>query len=235
MARNFVEVTLTDGSSEPAPLAGSTPSESGRTRRLQAVVAVIGLAAILVIPILGYLLGVADKESDANRRTIADQQATIDRLDAENRMLRALPADPVVHAEPSPPIGRQLRSGTLILAYHSCVDLDTPAAEYWRLSDADCGHGADVLLGQGYPGLRATAGTLDPMPSGRASFAGCNDAGMVGKAILYDDLKPKTQICARTSANNVVLLEVVSIDVGPAHPDLITFNVTVWGPEPIGK
>jgi type II secretory pathway pseudopilin PulG len=229
-----VEVALPDGSPQPEPLAGATPSDSSRTRRLRTVVAVIGLAAVLAGAILSYLLGAANKANDANRRTIADQQATIDQLRAENRTLQGLAAKPRGQAEPSPPTGRQLRSGTLLLPYLNCVDLDTPAGEYWRLTDAGCGRSADVLLGQDYQGLRAAVGTLDPVPGGQGSFAGCSGGGMAGTAILYHQLKPKTQICARTSANNVALLEVVTIDVGPAHPDLITFSVTVWAPEPVG-
>lgn len=226
----------TDGSSEPAPRGGSTPSDSSRTRGLQAIVAAIGLAAFLVSPILGCLLLMANNENDANRRTIAEQRATIDELRDANRMLRALAANPIVQADPSPSpspspaTGRQLRSGTLLLPYLYCVDLDTIAVEYWRMTNADCGNGADLLLGQDYQGLRATAGTLDPAPNGRASFAGCHSGGMIGQTIPYSELISKRPICARTSANNVALLEVVSIEKGPAHPDLITFNVTVWAP-----
>ncbi|MEV4518403.1 hypothetical protein AB0K00_56775 [Dactylosporangium sp. NPDC049525] len=226
--RRFVEVTLTDGSSETAPDATSTPSESSRTRRLQAVVAVIGLAGILASPILGCLLGAANKENDANRRTIADQQATIDRLRAENGLLQVLAANPVVQADPGPAIGRQLRSGTLTLPFLYCADLDTNAPD-WRMTNADCGNGPDVLLGQDFQGLRATA-WAELVPSERASFAGCRSEGTYGGAIPYGQLQPKTLICVRTSADNVALLEVVTIDGAPTHPDKITFNVTVWTP-----
>ena len=221
---------MTDGSSETAPDATSTPSESSRTRRLQAIVAVIGLAGILASPILGCLLGAANKENDANRRTIADQQATIDRLRAENGLLQVLAANPVVQADPSPTIGRQLRSGTLTLPFLYCADLDTNAPD-WRMTNADCGNGPDVLLGQDFQGLRASAGVgLDLVPSERASFAGCRSGGTRGEAIPYSQLQPKTLICARTNAENVALLEVVTIDGAPTHPDKITFNVTVWAP-----
>jgi hypothetical protein len=223
---------LADGLSDPDPVALADEAPPSSTRRLRTVVAVIG-PALLVSLILGYFLVKADQEGDANRRTIADQQATIDRLRAESGMwqvLAANPANPAAQPAPSPtaPAVRQLRSGSLVLPFLYCVDLDTPAAENWRMTNADCGRGADLLLGQDFQGIRTTLGGLHRMFGEKVSFEDCARLGPSDQPIPYSQIFLETKICARTSEDNVALLEVVAAVMQSGHPDQITFNVTVW-------
>ncbi|MEV8513987.1 hypothetical protein [Dactylosporangium sp. NPDC051484] len=233
------------------PAADSTPSENRRTRSPQTVLALIALAGTLATPILGYLLGTANTESDTKQQTIADQQATIDNLRAENGLLRAQVANPVGRVDwipsspgpspsspgpspsspgPSPEVWKRHRSGTLTLPFLYCADLDSDAQD-WLVTNTDCGNGRDVLLGQDFQGLRAGEGVeLAVVQRERASFAGCRAEKALSTAVPYSQLGPKTLVCARTTENNVALLEVVTIDGVPEQRGKVTFNVTLWGP-----
>jgi type II secretory pathway pseudopilin PulG len=221
------------------------PPENRRTRHLQTALALIALAGTLATPILAYRLGASNADNDAKQRTIADQQAAIDALRADNGRLRTQAANPVVRGSPTPSspspspspspdpwpeVGRQWRSGTLTLPSLYCADLDSDAPD-WLVTNADCGRDRDILLGQDFQGLRAGAGVvLAVLPREQATPAGCHAEKSPPTAIPYSRLSPKTRVCVRTTYKNVAVLEIVTIDGDPRQPTKITFKVTVWSP-----
>ncbi|WP_433056590.1 hypothetical protein [Dactylosporangium sp. CS-033363] len=216
----------------------ANPSGTSPTPDLHRPLVLAAAAGAVASMVLAVLLGAAVWTNRGQEQTIADQQATIDSLLArgENPVVvytgptpaGAAPAtSPSVGSAPAAEVGRQRRAGTLVLPFSYCADLESDAAD-WAMTNADCGHGRDILLGQDFQGLKAAATVaIAVAPREQATYAGC-PAGTPGGSVPYRDLLPKTFVCVRMGGGVLGILEVVTVEGVGSAPAKVTFNVTVW-------